>query len=144
MKTRRIKQISAKKDEENKKEISKLNVYKIVQLRDNYITNTIIGDYHFSLYNNCVDQLNGVVSVGTLDGCPKNKSMLFAEAMLYKHRAYKSYRMAYFNVIDLKSLGVTEENLNQYVKDFQQGKIKRTNYDEKDREETKEAKFVNV
>jgi hypothetical protein len=130
-------------DEELKKEVSKLDVYQIISLKDAYLYNTLQGDYWMALYNSLVEQFNGTIKVGSIDGVEKSKDFLFSELMLYKLRAFKSYRTAYFNVEDLKKLGVSVEQLNEYVRDFQKGKVKREKYDSDMKIDSKTG-FVNV
>ena len=126
-----------------KKGISELEKAKIIQGSDNFIFNWLNGEYYLEIYNFLVAQYQGKSSVSKLDGVVKPKSLLLNEALVFKNRAMKSHRMAYFNKIDLLKLGVSVKAIEDLKNELVSLPAKRDKYDMNILKDTS-AQFVNV
>jgi len=130
-----IKAVPEKKEEPVKKEAPKEDEYtkklKVIGLYDQYVTNMVNARYFAARCNMIVKQLNGEEElIERVDDKPKSKEFLEAEFFLTKFRAYRAYRDAYFNLTDLKKLGITEAEVDKMFKDRLEGPIRRETYEE--------------
>ena len=75
------------------------------------------------------------------NGPVKSKEYIVAEYDLTKLQAIDCHRESRFNLLDLKNMGVTDEELDKVRKDHFQGAIVKENYDEEWRK-NKGAVFV--
>jgi len=125
-----------------KKEKDYMKKMQTEQYKQVYLKNMINGKYHLARYNMIVEQINKEKIEEILDSKPKTMELMVAELSLNKMRAINSFREAYFAKEEaVKKLGITEEELNDYVEDYRKGKIIRENYDE-GVGNLKKAKFV--
>lgn len=110
--------------------------------KNDYVTNLINGRYFLTRYNMMIEQIQTGKIVEVIDGCPKTKEFLFAEAVLMKSRALKSHSLAYHGKNDLmKDHGLTEEDMSAIESDLYDGKIIRETYDDNEKKKSK-AEFV--
>ena len=119
-------QIKAKVQKEQSKKVDKVNKRR---LGDSYVFNYLNGEYWLSEYNLIALQLKGEHPRGNRDGSPKTDELLAAEAMLFKVRAEKAYKFAYRDLVDLHKMGLSDDDITNFLIDFRNRRIKREQYD---------------
>lgn len=119
------------KKEKTEKEIAFGKRLIFIKTKNDYIYNLINGRYMLTRYNMMAAQVQNENILETIDGCPKTKEFLFAEAVLMKNRALKSYAASYHLKNDLiKDHGLSEEDIQAIEDDLYDGKIIREEYED--------------
>lgn len=112
-----------------------------INTKNDYVSNLINGRYMLSRYNMMIEQIQSGNIIETIDGCPKPKDFMFAEAVLMKSRALKAFSAVYFGKKDLMNdHGLTEEDIKAIEEDLYDGKIIREDYE--DERKKSKAEFV--
>lgn len=117
--------------EAEKKEVSRAVQLDIIRLENVYVTNMADAHYYMARYNMLVEQINSEDIKENIDGCPKTKEMVLAEAQRLKIQASSKYRSAWFAKVDLNKAGMSDEEVDKVFIDYTQGAIVRESYDEK-------------
>lgn len=118
------------------------NQMRLIQKKNEYLTNLISGRYYTERCNMITEQLNSGNIQEKIDGATKTKNYMLAEYGLMKLQAVTRMRNAHFAKEDLKTeFKMTETEVEALEKGFYDEKIIRDNYGDEFRKPNK-AEFV--
>lgn len=109
----------------------------IITQENHYVKSRSWGTLFFERYNILAKQCNEYDSllrageIELLDGIPKTKAYLLAEAVRFKIEASTKFRDAWFAKQELNKLGKTDTDVDAAYEDYTAGQIQRESYDEK-------------
>jgi len=112
----------------------------LIRLKNSFVINTCKGRFFAARVNILVEQLNKGVIYENIDGRVKSKEYIYWEMMLSKQSAISCLRQAYFDRLDMKKKGMTDNDIEGLINDLL-GPTIREKYDESYRRSGK-AEFV--